>query len=116
VPRALALGAEEAVVLAESSPPPATRERIARAVKSRRPFPSALGRLDVRAHPAAVYAVVCVDGQPSGTTPLDEALELPVGTYTVTLTSPTLARTVTRRVEVQPGMTTPLTVSFLQED
>ncbi|MFY0582406.1 serine/threonine protein kinase [Cystobacter fuscus] len=107
VPRELALGVEEA---------PAPRERIARSVKSRRPLPAALGSLDVRAHPQAVYAIVSVDGRPSGTTPLDKALELPVGTYTVTLTSPTLARTVTRRVEVKPGMTTPLTVSFLQEE
>ncbi|OJH36711.1 hypothetical protein BON30_32840 [Cystobacter ferrugineus] len=117
VPRELALGVEEVAALAEpAAPPPATRERIARSVKSRRPLPAALGSLDVRAHPQAVYAVVSVDGQPSGTTPLDKALELPVGTYTVTLTSPTLAKTVTRRVEVKPGMTTPLTVSFLQEE
>ncbi|EPX64008.1 serine/threonine-protein kinase Pkn6 [Cystobacter fuscus DSM 2262] len=117
VPRELALGVEEVAAFAEpAAPPPATRERIARSVKSRRPFPAALGRLDVRAHPQAVYAVVSVDGRPSGTTPLDKALELPVGTYTVTLTSPTLAKTVIRRVEVKPGMTTPLTVSFLQEE
>ncbi|WNG21681.1 protein kinase [Cystobacter fuscus] len=115
VPRELAPGVEEAAALAEPAPPPPARERTARSVKSRRPFP-ALGRLDVHAHPHAVHAVVSVDGQPSGMTPLDKALELPVGTYTVTLTSPTLAKTVTRRVEVKPGMTTPLTVSFLQEE
>ncbi|ATB44381.1 serine/threonine protein kinase [Cystobacter fuscus] len=116
VPRELALGEEAAAAFAESAPPsPAARERIARSVKSRRPFPAALGHLDVRAHPHAVYAVVTVDGQPSGTTPLDKALELPVGTYTVTLTSPSLSKTVTRRVEVKPGMTTPLTVSFQEE-
>ncbi|WP_043432724.1 serine/threonine-protein kinase [Cystobacter fuscus] len=92
--------------------PPAPRER-ARSVKSKRPALAAMGTLDVRAHP---FADVSVDGTPRGTTPWDGPLALPVGTYTVTLFSPTLSKTVIRRVEVKPGKTTPLTVSFVQEE
>jgi eukaryotic-like serine/threonine-protein kinase len=98
--------AETAPSEPQTSPPetaaPLARKRIARPAKAKRPL-TGMGSLAVRAHP---YAIVYVDGQEQGETPLEKDLELPAGSYTMKLVIPDLSKTVTQQVEIKPGQRT----------
>ncbi|MDC0709174.1 serine/threonine protein kinase [Stigmatella sp. ncwal1] len=83
-----------------TEPAPVARKRTARPSKTKRATPVAMGTLDVRSQP---YAIVYVDGEERGKTPLDNVVELSAGFHTLKLVIPDLPKTVTQQVEVKPG-------------